>query len=35
MFCSDQSGVLRYTLNGTGCAVPAVGATTGGSAALQ
>jgi type IV pilus assembly protein PilA len=35
MFCSDQSGVLRYTLNGTGCTVPAVGATSGGSPALQ
>jgi type IV pilus assembly protein PilA len=35
MFCSDQSGVLRYTLSGTGCTVPAVGATSGGSSALQ
>ena len=35
MFCSDQSGVIRYTLSGTGCTVPAVGATSGGSPALQ
>ncbi|HET6930055.1 MAG TPA: prepilin-type N-terminal cleavage/methylation domain-containing protein [Candidatus Acidoferrum sp.] len=35
MFCTDQSGVIRYTANGTGCTVPAVGATTGGSPALQ
>jgi len=35
MFCTDQSGVIRYTPNSAGCVVPAVGATTGGSPALQ
>ena len=35
MFCSDQSGVIRYDVAGTACTVPAVGATTGGSPALQ
>jgi prepilin-type N-terminal cleavage/methylation domain-containing protein len=35
MFCSNQTGVIRYTLNGAGCTVPAPGVNTGGSAALQ
>ena len=35
MFCSDQSGVIRYTPNSAGCTVPAPGATVGGSPALQ
>jgi type IV pilus assembly protein PilA len=35
MFCTDQSGVIRYDVAGAACVVPAVGATTGGSPALQ
>ena len=35
MFCSDQTGVIRYDLAGAACTVPAPGANTGGSPALQ
>ena len=34
-FCSDQTGVIRYEVSGTGCTVPAPGTNTGGSTALQ
>ncbi|HTB93452.1 MAG TPA: prepilin-type N-terminal cleavage/methylation domain-containing protein [Candidatus Sulfotelmatobacter sp.] len=35
MFCTDQSGVIRYTPNAAGCTVPAVTTGLGGSPALQ
>ncbi len=35
MFCTDQTGVIRYDPAGAACTVPAVGVAVGGSPALQ